>query len=211
MALKVDWVVTGAFQENAYVLTCTDTQAAILVDPGDDVAAIVALVERVGAKPVGVWNTHAHLDHVAGVAELQERWQLPFRCAAADFEWLEGLPLQARMFGMVPPRVPAVAGPIEDGDAVVFGHVRGEALATPGHTEGGICFWFPEAKVLVTGDTLFVGSVGRTDLPGGDFEALERSIRRLYTLPDDVTFYAGHGGPGLLGREKRTNPFVQAE
>jgi hydroxyacylglutathione hydrolase len=143
------------------------------------------------------------------VADLQERYGVPTFVPAADREWLEALPMQARMFRLGERRVPRVDADLLDGQAIAFGGVRGRAIATPGHTAGGTCLWFEDDRVLVTGDTLFVGRVGRTDLPGGDFETLARSIReRLFVLPDDATFYAGHGDPGRLGDERRHNPFV---
>lgn len=209
MSLVVRWAVTGPFQENSYLLMCGQTQEAILVDPGDDADDIAALVAREGARPRAIYATHAHIDHVGAAAELQERYQVPCYLPAGDRAWLEALPLQAQLFRLGPKASPRVDGELSDGQRLVFGQVEGVAIATPGHTEGGTSFWFEREKVLLTGDTLFVGSIGRTDLPGGDLATLERSIRgRLFALPDDVTFYPGHGEPGRLGDEKRDNPFV---
>ncbi len=209
MSLAVRWVVTGPFQENSYLLVCTSTREAILVDPGDEPERIAALVEREQARPVALYATHAHLDHVGALAELQDHYRVPTFVPAGDFEWLEALPLQAQMFRLPAPRRPRVDGPLVEGQRILFGELAGVALATPGHTEGGTSLWFEKEGVLVTGDTLFAGSVGRTDLPGGDFPTLVRSIReRLFALPDETTFYSGHGEPGRLGDEKRSNPFV---
>jgi len=212
MALSISSAVTGAFRENSYLLTCTQTREAVFVDPGDDVPALLRLLTDAGARPVGIWNTHAHLDHVFGVAALQRAFPgLPFLLHDDDVPWLESLEVQASMFGMDAPGRPVRTGALVDGQVLRFGSVSGTVLACPGHTEGGVSLWFEEAKALFTGDTLFVGSVGRTDLPGGAFEVLERSILGLYALPDDATFYSGHGPPGELGREKRRNPFVRLE
>ena len=209
MALVVRWCVTGPFQQNSYLLIDDATREAVLVDPGDDADDIAAMVAREGAVVRAIYATHAHIDHVGAVADLQERYGVPTFVPAADREWLEALPMQARMFRLGERRVPRVDAELADGQAIAFGHVRGTTIATPGHTAGGTCLWFPDDRVLVTGDTLFVGSVGRTDLPGGDFETLARSIReRLFVLPDDATFYAGHGDPGRLGEERLHNPFV---
>lgn len=209
MGLRVDWVTTGPFQENSYVLSCEQTKACVLVDPGDDADDIAALVAERELRPVAIWCTHCHIDHIGAVADLQEKYGIPTRVPEADREWLDALPMQAAMFRLPPKRVPRVDGHVVDGDEIAFGEIRGRVIATPGHTEGGSCFWFEADRVLVTGDTLFVGSIGRTDLPGGDGAMLVASIReRLFTLPDDVTFYAGHGEPGRLGDEKRDNPFV---
>lgn len=209
MSLNIEWVVTGPFQQNSYVLACSDSKEAILVDPGDEPERIAELVETMGVRPLAIWLTHGHLDHVGAAASLQDRYGIPLYAPEGDREWIESLPMQAAMFRQPAKRVPRIDGPVVDGGEIAFGNVRGRIIATPGHTEGGSCFWFPDALALVTGDTLFDGSVGRTDLPGGDYSTLERSIKeRLFTLPDEVTFYSGHGGPGSLGREKRHNPFV---
>jgi glyoxylase-like metal-dependent hydrolase (beta-lactamase superfamily II) len=209
MSLVVRWVVTGPFQENSYLLMCSETREAILVDPGDDADDIAALVAEEQAKPVAIYATHAHIDHVGAIAELQEKYAVPTYVPGADLEWLEALPLQAQMFRLGEKRIPRVDGDFADGQRIAFGRIEGVGIATPGHTEGGTCLWFEQEKVLVTGDTLFVGSIGRTDLPGGDFSTIARSIRaRLFSLPDDVTFYPGHGDPGRLGDERRNNPFV---
>jgi hydroxyacylglutathione hydrolase len=209
MSLEVKWAVTGPFQENSYLLVCSETQEAVLVDPGDEPGKLEALVARSGARLVGIYATHCHIDHVGAAAALQERFGVPFYAPPGDQPWLEALPMQAQMFRLGSVRVPRVDGPLTDGQRVSFGKVEGVAVFTPGHTEGGTCLWFERDRVLITGDTLFVGSVGRTDLPGGDFETLSASITgRLFTLPDDVVFYSGHGEPGRLGDEKRFNPFV---
>lgn len=209
MALDVRWVVTGPFQQNSYVLVCAETREAILVDPGADASRIGALVSDEDAKPVAIYLTHGHIDHVGAVAELQQRYGVPTYAPQGDVPWIEALPVQAQMFGLPAPGVPRIDGDLPDGAEVRFGRVQGRAIATPGHTEGGTCLYFEADRVLVTGDTLFRGSVGRTDLPGGSFETLEKSIReRLFTLPDDVTFYSGHGDPGRLGDERLHNPFV---
>ncbi len=209
MGLEVRNVVVSVFQENSWVLKCTETGEAIFVDPGDEPDRIAALATSMQAKPVAIWLTHAHIDHVGAVAALQDRFSLPTYLAEDDRDWLDALPMQAQMFRLKASRVPRIDGPIREGDVIRFGKVEGRAIATPGHTPGGTCFYFEKEKVLVVGDTLFVGSVGRTDLPMGSWDELERSIRgRLFQLPDDVTFYSGHGPPGKLGDERKHNPFV---
>src|SRR5690606_428327 len=182
------------------------TGEAIFVDPGDEADRLAKLAQDEGVTPVAICCTHCHIDHVGAGADLQDRFGIPVYVPDAGRESRDALPMHAAMFRLPPQRVPRVDGPVTDGATLAFGEVRGVVIATPGHTEGGSCFWFPEANVLVTGDTLFDGSVGRTDLPGGDHPTLVRSIRqRLFTLPDEVTFYSGHGDPGSLGREKKHN------
>jgi len=208
MALRVLRVVTPGFEENSYLLACDRARAAILVDPGAVPGDIASLVKQERVRPVAIWNTHGHVDHAGAVAALRKRYSIPFRIHAADRPWIRALPEQARMFGLGEVEVPAVDADIRDGEEIAFGEVRGRVLATPGHTEGSVCFHFESDRVLLTGDTLFVGGVGRTDLPGGSWPALERSIReRLFRLPDDTVFHPGHGPSGNIGNERRTNPF----
>jgi hydroxyacylglutathione hydrolase len=153
--------------------------------------------------------THGHIDHVAGAAELQAATAAPLQIHAEDAPWLEALPRQAEQFGFDGARPPAVDHFHTDGETFRLGKHPVQVIHTPGHSRGSCCLWFPDDRALFCGDTLFAASVGRTDLPGGDFGQLERSIReRLFTLGDEVRFFPGHGPGGLLGEERRLNPFV---
>lgn len=188
---------------------CSVTKKALLIDPGDDADRIQALLDEEGLTPVGIVNTHAHIDHVGAVRTFQDRAQLSFALHRGDEVWLEALAQQAAMFRLPPPGAPRVDRWLEDGERLEVGERSFRVIHTPGHTPGGCCFFFEEERVLITGDTLFVGSVGRTDFPYGSWEDLERSIReRLFSLGDDVVFHPGHGPEGRLGDERRHNPFV---
>jgi glyoxylase-like metal-dependent hydrolase (beta-lactamase superfamily II) len=210
--LVVRQSVVGPFAENTYLAGCSETGEAILIDPGGEAARVLAMREPGGMRIGGIFLTHGHVDHAAGVAELQRRLgALPCTVHAEDQRWIDSLPQQVEMFGFDEGAegVPAIARFHGDGDEVRVGREVGRVLHTPGHTRGGCCLYFAGAKVVFTGDTLFAGSVGRTDLPGGDFEALERSIReKLFELEDDVQLFPGHGPASLLGEERRSNPFV---
>lgn len=209
MALVVRGLPTGPFQENAYVVGCTDTHQALLVDPGDDPDRIASLLEAEGLTPVGIVNTHAHIDHVGAVRTFQDRSKLPFSLHAGDKVWLDGLEEQAAFFRLPFPGAPRVDRWLEDGEEIRVGNVGFRVIHTPGHTPGGCCFFFEKERQLITGDTLFVGSVGRTDFPYGSWDDLEKSIRtRLFPLGDEVTFHPGHGPSGKLGDERLHNPFV---
>ncbi|MFT3914672.1 MAG: MBL fold metallo-hydrolase [Anaeromyxobacteraceae bacterium] len=207
--LVVRSVVVGPFQENSYLVACDRTGEAVLVDPGDEAPRILGLREPGGLKVTRVFATHGHIDHVTAAEAVREATGAPFSIHPEDEPWLAALPGQAEMFGFPRATPPTVDLRHGEGDEVRVGEHVGQVLHTPGHTRGGTCLWFPDAKVLFTGDTLFAGSVGRTDLPGGDFDALRASIvERLFPLGDDVTFHPGHGPAGRLGDERRTNPFV---
>ncbi len=207
--LVVAWAAVGPFQENSYVVGDPATGEAVLVDPGDEPARLEALLAGHGLVAKYVVNTHAHIDHAGAVYYFQERHGLPFYIHAGEKQWLDALPIQGQMFGLPAPPTPRVDRWIEDGETFAVGQKRFRVIHTPGHTPGGCCFYFEEDRVLLTGDTLFAGSVGRTDFPGGSWPQLRDSIvNRLFPLGDDVVFYSGHGPPSTLGEERRSNPFV---
>ena len=200
--------VVGPFAANAYVVACDRTGDAMIVDPGGEIPRVLGLVEP-GQRVSRLVCTHGHIDHVAGAAEARAATGAPVSLHAADEGWLEALPRQAEMFGFEPVEPPAIDHHLIDGETFLVGASQGRVLHTPGHSPGSICLFFPDERLLFTGDTLFAGSVGRTDLPGGDFDALHASIRdKLFPLGDDVRFHPGHGPAGLVGDERRSNPFV---
>ena len=206
--LVVRSAVVGPFAMNAYLAACSETGEAVLIDPGAEIPRVLAL-RQPGWKVTRLFLTHGHIDHVAGAAEAREATGAPLTLHADDEPWLARLPQSAEMFGLGEVRVPALDARHADGDLVRVGTLEARVLHTPGHSAGSTCLWFEGAQLVFTGDTLFAGSVGRTDLPGGDFEALERSIKeKLFTLGDDVKFLPGHGPGGTIGEERRSNPFV---
>jgi glyoxylase-like metal-dependent hydrolase (beta-lactamase superfamily II) len=207
--LVVRNAVVGPFAANAYIVACDRTGEALLVDPGGETRRVLGLREPGGFRVVRIFCTHGHVDHVAGGREARAETGASLSIHAADLGWLEALPRQAEMFGFEQVEPPEVDRQHEDGETFRIGASEARVLHTPGHSAGSCCLWFSEEKLVFTGDTLFSGSVGRTDLPGGDFDALARSIQqKLFTLGDDVRFHPGHGPGGLIGDERRTNPFV---
>lgn len=204
----------GPFQKNGYVLGCERTKDAVYIDPGDEVERLLAFVAEQGLTVSGILLTHAHVDHVSGVAEAKRRLKAPIYLHMADQPLYDNAARQGAMFGIQVEQPPPVdrhyegQGPIRFGDYVVDVH------HTPGHAPGGVCLAVSRpgtaaAPKLFVGDTLFAGSIGRTDLPGGDYEVLMRAITEvLFAFPDESIVYSGHGPETTVGRERRTNPFV---
>ncbi len=201
--------VVGPFAANAYLAACDRTGEAVLVDPGGDTARVLGLTSPEGFRVVRIFCTHGHIDHVAGAAEAKAATGAPVSIHAGDEGWLAALPRQAEMFGFERLDPPPVDHRHVNGETFRVGESEARVVHTPGHSPGSTCLWFPRERIVFTGDTLFSGSVGRTDLPGGDFDALFHSITsELFPLGDDVRFDPGHGPSGLLGEERQSNPFV---
>ena len=199
-------IVVGMFQENTWVVVCEETREAVVVDPGDEPDRIADVLEGLDATPTRIINTHAHLDHIGAVADLKDHFGIPFAVHEGERKNLEDMRQHAAAFGISPPREVCVDEWLEDGQVIPVGAGALTAIETPGHTAGGVSF-VGDGFVLV-GDTLFMGSIGRTDLPGGDFPTLRRSIReRLFTLPPETVAHCGHG-PDTTIVEKAHNPFV---
>ncbi len=211
--LIVEVFTSGPFAENCFLVYAGDE--ALVIDPGHSAETISARVAELGLRPVAIANTHAHIDHVAAAGETATRLWSDSKAASfwlheAELPVLESVPLQARVFGLQTCETPEVTRRLAHDDTLAFGGLELRVLHTPGHTPGGCCFYQPEARVVFVGDTLFAGSIGRSDLPGGDHDTLIASIKRwLLTLPDEVTAYPGHGPQTTLGDERRQNPFLR--
>jgi hydroxyacylglutathione hydrolase len=197
-------------QCNCTILGDPRTHEAIVVDPGDDVATVEAALRRHGLVCRAIVNTHTHIDHVGGNFDLRERTGARVMLHEADMPLYDNLRLQAEFLGVGPaPQPSAVDEHIHQGDHVRVGELDLEVLHTPGHTPGSLCFHLSDGGLLLSGDTLFAGSIGRTDLWGGDFDQEIDSIRtRLLALPDPTRVVAGHGPTTTIGLERRRNPFL---
>jgi hydroxyacylglutathione hydrolase len=202
-------LTNGAFAENCYLVADPDSREAALVDPGEEADRFLARLRHEGWTPRAVWLTHAHLDHLAGVAAVLAAVPgLPVWLHPADHRLYEHAPNQARAFGLTLAAPPPPDHAFADGATVRVGALEFGVLHTPGHSPGSVCL--AGHGVVFVGDLLFAGSVGRTDLPGGDADALLASIREtLYALPDETVVYPGHGPPTTIGIEKRENPFAR--
>ena len=203
-------LTVGPLQENCYLVGDEGMGAGALVDPGDEAARIALAVEQTGLEIDRILITHAHIDHVGAVAALVDEYACPVLMHAEAEPMLQQLPIHARMMGLRFGKVPAVDRHIEDEEVLEVGALRLRALYTPGHAPGHLAFYVEGAGLVLSGDTLFAGSVGRTDLFGGDMDLLMRSInQRLMTLPDETRVYSGHGPQTTIGDERAHNPFLR--
>ncbi len=200
-------LAVGPLQANCFIVGCERTRQAAVIDPGDEADRILfALAER-GLTVSHILNTHGHFDHVGANRQLKRSTGAPILIHALDAPMLRLLARTAAAWGMAAENSPDPDRLIDEGETVAVGDLTLQVIHTPGHTPGGVSFYADGC--LFVGDTLFAGSVGRTDFPGGDFEALRRSIQeKLFRLPDEVRVFTGHGPETTIGEEKRTNPFV---
>jgi len=207
MSLQVETIVNGPFQENCFLAWDDQTNNGIFIDPGAEPERLLQTAAKRGVELVGIYNTHGHIDHAGGVQPIKDALNIPFAIHPKDDFLLQILPDQARMFGVPSVSVPAIDTPLAHEDTFQVGTLTAKVIHTPGHSPGGVCFLFDDA--IFVGDTLFAGSVGRTDLPGGSTETLLESIHtRLLSLPDDLRVYSGHGPATTIGDERRRNPFL---
>lgn len=212
MSASVLQLPLGPLQTNCYILTCTDTKDAIVIDPSWDGAKILATVNAQGWRLAGIFLTHAHFDHVGGLAELVTASNAPVGAHPDAWPMLKQAPASGALWGIHIDPVPVPDVSLEDGQQITVGNLQGQVLFTPGHAPGHVCFYFPSEHLLFSGDALFQGSIGRTDLPGGDLDLLLSGIRRhLLVLPDETVVLSGHGPATTIGDERRMNPFLDEE
>ena len=209
MTLKFKIVPVTPFEQNCTLLWCDETRRAAVVDPGGDVERILQAIERLDLRVEKILITHGHIDHAGGAAELAERLAVPIDGPhEEDRFWIDGMPQQALTFGFPNVRAFTPDRWLKQGDRVQVGNLELQVLHCPGHTPGHVVFFDEDAKLALVGDVLFRGSIGRTDFPKGDFDALIASIRqKLWPLGDDVAFISGHGPMSTFGDERSDNPF----
>ncbi len=199
-------LVVGPIQANCFILGDEKTQEAVVIDPGDEAQRILAGLQKQALKLKYIINTHGHFDHVGANKALKEKTGAPILIHRAEAPLLAQLSSSAAVWGMQVDDSPPADRLLEDGDKISFGEITLEVIHTPGHSLGGISLYTP--KDLFVGDTLFAGSIGRTDFPGGDYDQLISGVRtRLFVLGDDVRVFPGHGPATTIGQERRYNPF----
>lgn len=211
--LHVQSFVFNPFEENTYVLY-DDTKECVIIDPGcyeaEEKKELTDFIESNDLKVTKLLNTHCHVDHVLGNYFVKEKYNVKLYIHELDLPVLKAVTVYGPNYGFHQYQDSTPDHFLNEGDEVNFGHQRLRVLFVPGHAPGHVAFYSAHDKVVIGGDVLFYNSIGRTDLPGGNFDTLIKSIReKLYTLPDDVTVYPGHGPKTTIGFEKQTNPFTQ--
>ena len=199
----------GPLQCNCSVIGDEITREAMVIDPGDDIEEVLALIDKHNLQVKQIVITHAHIDHVGGAMKLRAATGAPILLNQNDYALLKMLDVQAAWIGMKDPGKVEIDQSVGQADTVRAGSLTANVIHTPGHTEGSVCLYFPAESKLIAGDTLFAGSIGRTDLPGGSMEKIINSLHeRVLTLPDDTLVVPGHGPLTTIGEERESNPFL---
>lgn len=203
----IEMMPVGPIMANCYIVGCEETGNAVVIDPGEDADRIVRKLDELKLEVKYIINTHGHFDHVGANKRMKEETGAPILIHAEDAPMLGYLSQAAASFGLRSDNSPPPDKTVEDGEIIKFGNISLKVIHTPGHSPGGISLYTD--GILFVGDTLFQGSIGRTDLPGGDFNTLKNSIQnKLFSLGDHIRVLTGHGPETTIGREKRYNPFV---
>lgn len=208
-SLEIGTFTAGGFGENAYLVRKPGHDRAVAIDPGGAADQMVGALDTAGVGLAAILLTHAHIDHIEGIATLVRRYPAPIYLHPDDLEWYDRAPDQAVHFGMDFDVPPPVDQPFSAGQVLELAGLRFEVRHAPGHAPGHVLLFLPEAGVAFVGDVVFQGSIGRSDLPGGDFMRLMRSIREeVMTLPDETVLYPGHGPATTVAHERVANPFL---
>jgi len=202
-------LAVGPLQCNCSIIGDEATREAMVIDPGDDIEDVLAIIRKHDLEVKQIVITHAHIDHVGGAMKLRVATGAPILLNQNDYALLKMLDVQATWVGMADPGDVKIDHSVSSGEIISAGSLNASVLHTPGHTEGSICLFFPSEKKLIAGDTLFAGSIGRTDLPGGSLQKIMRSLHTtILALPDDTIVVPGHGHLTTIGDERESNPFL---
>lgn len=206
--MEIETIPVGPYEVNCYIVRMPDSKA-IVVDPGDDADRIEAVIARHGLCICAYLITHGHTDHICALAPLHKKHPAPIAAHADDARWMFDERNQLPPYYPTPERPDEKLRLVADAEELEYGGMECRVITTPGHSPGGVCFHFAEDGLLFAGDTLFQGSVGRTDLPGGSAKTLSLSLRKLAALPDNTRVYPGHGPSTTIAMEKKTNYFLR--
>jgi hydroxyacylglutathione hydrolase len=199
----------GPLQCNCSIIGDETTREAMVIDPGDQIEDVLSLIRKHNLRVQQIVITHAHIDHVGGAMKLRAATGAPILLNQNDYALLKIIDEQAAWVGMAAPGAVEIDQSVSTGDTIKAGSHTATVLHTPGHTEGSICLYFPDEKIVIAGDTLFAGSIGRTDLPGGSMQKIMQSLHNtVLALPNDTTVVPGHGELTTIGEERKTNPFL---
>jgi len=204
--VKIEWVTVGPFQENSYLLSDPDTGQGVLIDPGDEASRIIRMVENAGVTPDAIWLTHAHLDHIGAIAEIKGKWDVPVYLHPSDLALYRRAAQQAEIYGFTFEQPANPDRTLADGERLRLGAHTIDVRHTPGHSPGHVVFLAD--GLMIGGDLLFAGSIGRTDLPFSNPKEMETSLAMLATLDHAIAVYPGHGPPTSIGAELATNPYL---
>jgi hydroxyacylglutathione hydrolase len=208
--MKIAGIVVGPFQSNTWLVTDDAGEIGVVVDPGDDPERIIAAIREAGIKVAAVLLTHGHIDHVGAAADVAQATGAKVHIHPGDREVLDMVPSQCRLFGVRVVQAPTIDEELQDGAELDFGALKVSCIHTPGHSPGHTCFLFSDGveTVMTSGDLLFAGSIGRTDLWGGNVSEMRASLERIQEIPPETVVYSGHGPATTIGKETRDNPYL---
>ncbi len=199
--------VVGPIQTSIYVIGCKETNQAVIIDGGGDIDDLLTTIDEQGWELNEIWQTHAHIDHVAGLTELKEARDVPILLHKAEQPVYDAAVQQGMMFGFQIEPLPAVDKYVEEGQFVNVGNLKARVMWLPGHSPGSVAFYFEDRDLFFGGDVVFKGSIGRVDLPGCDPQAMVKSLRRVNELPEETIIFPGHGPHTTVGQEQQSNPY----